>query len=111
MAQPWTASARRNGDVGFLRLRIGVHSGEVISGMIGLIRRRFCLFGDTVNMASRTETTCPQGRIQLTEAAFLLARQDLPLGMFEERGQVAVKGSPEPLSMFLVRPTDDGVVV
>ena len=67
-----------------------------MSGIVGTIRRRFCLFGDTVNMASRTETSCPAGCIQLTSAAQQLV--DL-----EERGLVELKGAPAPVLMFLAR--------
>ena len=38
-----------------------------MTGIVGKVRRRFCMFGDTVNMSSRTETSCPPGCIQLTE--------------------------------------------
>ena len=51
----------------------GIHSGPVMSGILGKIRRKFCVIGDTVNMASRTETSCPPGCIQVTEAARDLA--------------------------------------
>ena len=93
----------------------GIHSGSAMSGIVGKIRRRFCLFGDTVNMASRTETSCPPGCIQVTEAARDLAapflapsppdgrgpQPGIVAARLVERGLVEVKGAAKPIRMFL----------
>jgi class 3 adenylate cyclase len=78
------------------------------SGIVGKLRRRFCLFGDTVNMASRTETSCPSGCIQLTQACYELAAPNLSEFevLIEKRGPVEVKGAAEPVTMYVASATE-----
>lgn len=59
-----------------LQVRIGIHSGQVISGVVGLLRPQFSLFGDTVNMASRMESTGEDGMIHVSRATHQLLIND-----------------------------------
>jgi adenylate cyclase len=72
-----------------LELRIGLASGSVVAGVIGRRRILFDLWGDTVNIASRMESSGVPGRIQVAPTTRALLDNELP---FEAREGVEVKG-------------------
>ncbi|KAF5829149.1 nucleotide cyclase [Dunaliella salina] len=69
-------------------IRIGMHTGDVVSGMIGTKLPKFSIFGDAVNTSSRMESTGVPGKIHVSEAT----RNLLPSEMWEATGGVEVKG-------------------
>jgi class 3 adenylate cyclase len=82
--------------------RIGIHCGPVVAGVIGTKKYIYDIWGDTVNLASRMESLCVPGRVQVTQAVM-----ERVAGVFgvEERGLIEVKGKgPMPAYFLLARP-------
>lgn len=81
------------------QLRIGINAGPVVAGVIGIKRFTYDLWGNTVNTASRMETTASAGQIQVTETIY---RQLASKFLFEPRGRVDIKGRGEMLTYWLL---------
>jgi len=75
-----------------LELRVGIHTGPVVAGVIGTRRFSFDLWGDTVNTASRMESHGVPGRIQISPAVRARLGDRFAL---DDRGPVNVKGKGE----------------
>ncbi|XP_074601582.1 guanylate cyclase soluble subunit beta-1-like isoform X2 [Brevipalpus obovatus] len=87
------------------QVTIGIHSGEVVTGVIGKRMPRYCLFGNTVNLTSRTETTGHPGKINVSNDAYQLLQQESNRDesfVFEKRGLVSMKGRAEPMMVWFL---------
>jgi len=80
-------------------LRIGMAGGPVVAGVVGSQRFFYDVWGDAVNVASRMESTVAVGRIQVPQPAYERLRDHF---VFEERGDVEVKGKGVMHTWYLV---------
>jgi len=74
-----------------LEIRIGIHTGEVVAGIIGKNKYTYDLWGDAVNVASRMETNSEAGRIHISEE-FAKSIENHPEFSIISRGEISVKG-------------------
>jgi len=82
-----------------MRIRIGMHTGTVVAGIVGTQKFAYDLWGDVVNIASRYETTGTPNKIHVSDAVRVRLEDDF---IFEDAGEVDLKGKGMMRSWFLV---------
>jgi class 3 adenylate cyclase/HAMP domain-containing protein len=80
-------------------IRIGINTGPVVAGVIGVRKFIYDLWGDTVNVASRMEAHGQAGSIQVTEATYERLKENY---VFEKRGSITIKGRGEMTTYWLI---------
>ncbi len=81
-------------------MRIGIHTGPVVAGIVGVKKFQYDIWGDTVNTASRMETAGVVGKVNISQSTYELLKHD-PNFVFEYRGKVQAKGKGE-VDMYFV---------
>jgi class 3 adenylate cyclase/tetratricopeptide (TPR) repeat protein len=98
--EDWKAEKLANGKQAW-EVRIGIHSGEVIAGVIGKNKFAYDVWGDTVNLASRMESAGEVGKINISESTYELVKDRFEC---EYRGKIQAKNKGE-VSMYFVNGT------
>lgn len=83
-----------------LQIRIGIHTGRVMAGVVGKERMQFDVFGDNVNIASRFESSGEKGRVNVSYETHTRTREHFH---FEERGEIALKNKANMKAYFVLR--------
>ena len=81
-------------------MRLGIHAGPIIAGIVGVKKFQYDVWGDTVNTASRMESSSIVGKVNISETLYQLIKHEACFS-FEHRGHVHAKGKGD-IAMYFV---------
>jgi len=84
-------------------MRVGIHTGPVVAGIVGVKKFQYDIWGDTVNTASRMESSGEVGKVNISQTTFDLLKSNIQF-TFKHRGKIEVKGKGE-MDMYFIERT------
>ncbi|HEV7405952.1 MAG TPA: adenylate/guanylate cyclase domain-containing protein [Chthoniobacteraceae bacterium] len=97
------AEKKKHGDE-FFEMRVGIHTGPLVAGIVGVRKFAYDIWGDTVNTAARLESSGEVGKVNISGATFELVRHHFQC---THRGQIAAKNKGE-IAMYFVESEGGG---
>ena len=94
-------ATKKTNDEIFFEMRLGIHTGPVVAGIVGVKKFQYDIWGDTVNTAARMESSGEIGKVNISESTYDLIKNE-PKFSFESRGKIAAKGKGE-IEMYFVK--------
>lgn len=82
----------------FFEMRVGINTGPVVAGIVGVKKFAYDIWGDTVNVASRMESACEPGKVNISAATYALVKDKFHC---THRGKIAAKNKGE-IDMYFV---------